>query len=334
MIAAYDLADRVARSDISVEMLNLVALVISGGDAQRGGETAQTQDPFQFVPAHAQNGRQNLLEVICMKISLKLTLFLAGVVVLFVGLADALIGQTRALVASYDELLKTSVKQADLARVTQVDFKKQVQEWKDILLRGHNPEDLAKYSKQFREAEAKVSANSVALSKQLQDPAAIQLLAEFVVRHDALGKKYQEAYHTYVGGGFDFKAADKIVRGMDRQPTNLFDQVVARLAAQAEQSVKAQREVAAHKQILALAIAGGYLLLLTVAGLLVVHNVTSRLGCLKLISDKLAQGEIAGLAIDIGGNDEVGEFGQSLKGVHAAIEELATAKRGHSATLS
>jgi len=269
-----------------------------------------------------------------MKISLKLTLFLAGVVVLFVGLADALIGQTRALVASYDELLKTSVKQADLARVTQVDFKKQVQEWKDILLRGHNPEDLAKYSKQFREAEARVSVNSVTLSKQLQDPAAIQLLAEFVVRHDALGRKYQEAYDTYVGGGFDFKAADKIVRGMDRQPTNLFDQVVARLVAQAEQSVKAQREVAAHKQILALAIAGGYLLLLTVAGLLVVHNVTSRLGCLKLISDKLAQGEIAGLAIDIGGNDEVGEFGQSLKGVHAAIAELATAKTGHSEILS
>ena len=44
-----------------------------------------------------------------MKISLKLTLFVAGVVVLFVGLADALIGQTQTLVASYDQLLKTSV---------------------------------------------------------------------------------------------------------------------------------------------------------------------------------------------------------------------------------
>jgi methyl-accepting chemotaxis protein len=269
-----------------------------------------------------------------MKISLKLSSFLAGVLVLFVGLADALIGQTRSLVASYDQLLKTTVKQADLARVTQVDFKKQVQEWKDILLRGHNPEDLAKYTWQFREAEARVHENSIALSKQLQDPAETQLLAEFVVRHDALGKKYQEAYDAYVGGGFDFKTADKIVRGMDRQPTNLFDQVVARLAAQTEQSVKAQQEVAARRQLLALAIAGGCLLLLTVGGVLVVHNVTSRLGCLKLISDKLAEGEIAGLAIDIGGDDEVGEFGRSLKGVHAAIEELATATKGHPTILS
>ena len=37
--------------------------------------------------------RQYLLEVIGMKISLKLTLFLAGVVALFVGLADALMGR-------------------------------------------------------------------------------------------------------------------------------------------------------------------------------------------------------------------------------------------------
>jgi len=269
-----------------------------------------------------------------MKISLKLTLFLAGVVVLFVALADALIGQTQALVTGYDELLRTSIKQADLARVAQVDFKKQVQEWKDILLRGHTPEDLAKYSKQFREAEARVRANSAVLSRQVQDPAAMQLLSEFVVRHDALGHKYQEAYDAYVGGGFDFKAADKIVRGMDRRPTDLFDQVVARLAVQAAQSVKRQEEAAAHKQLLALAIAGGCLLLLTVGGLVVVYSVTSRLGCLKLISEKLARGEIAGLAIDVRGEDEVGEFGQSLKGIHAAIEELATAKSGHSVIFS
>jgi methyl-accepting chemotaxis protein len=269
-----------------------------------------------------------------MKISLKLTLFLAGVVALFVGLADALISQTRDLVAGYDELLKTSITQVDLARVTQVYFKKQVQEWKDILLRGHNPEDLAKYGKLFREAEAKVHSNSIALGKQIQDPAAIQLLTEFVLRHDDLGKKYQEAYTAYVGGGFDFKAADKLVRGMDRQPTDLFDQLVARLTTQAEESVKAQRKEAARKQMLALAIASGCLLLLTVGGLLVVFSVTSRLGCLKRISDRLAKGEISGLAIEVGGKDEVGEFGQSLKGVHDAIEELATARTGFSTRVS
>ena len=246
-----------------------------------------------------------------MKISVKLTMFLAGVVVLFVGLADALIGQTRTLGSTYDALLRTAVKQADLARVTQVDFKKQVQEWKDILLRGHDAGDLAKYTKQFRDAETRVRENSLALSKQLQDPDAAVLLDEFIARHDGLGKKYQEAYDAYVGSGFDFKMADKFVRGMDRQPTDLFDQVVARLAAKVERSAQEQQVLAAHKQMLAIGITGACLLLLAVGSLMVVLNVTSRLSYLKLISDKLAQGEIAGLAIDIGGKDEVGELEQA-----------------------
>jgi methyl-accepting chemotaxis protein len=269
-----------------------------------------------------------------MKISLKLTLFLAGVSVLFVGLADALIGQSRTLVASYDELLRTSAHQADLARVTQVDFKKQVQEWKDILLRGHNPEDLSKYTKLFHEAEARVRENSSALSRQIRDPEAARLLGEFIARHDMLGKRYQEAYDTYLATGFDFKAADRIVRGMDRPPTDLFDQVVARVSAVMEQSAKEQQASATHKQLLALGITGGCLLLLTLGSLVVVLNVSARLGCLKAISDKLAQGEIQGLTIDIEGTDEVGEFGRSLRGVRSAIMDLAAAKTGRPELLS
>lgn len=278
--------------------------------------------------------RQVRAKVPFMKISLKLTLFLAGVLVLFMGLADALIGQSRSLVAGYDDLLKTSARQADLARVTQVDFKKQVQEWKDILLRGHAPEDLTKYTQLFKDAEARVHANALALSRQIQDPEAARLLGEFIARHDVLGKKYQEAYDLFVSRDFDFQAADRMVRGMDRQPTDLFDQVVARLVVTAEQSAKQQQTMASHKQRLALAITGGCLLLLTLGSLIVVLNVSSRLAFLKTISDKLAQGEIAGLAIEIRGNDEVGDFGRSLQGVRSAIEDLAKAKAGRPEMIS
>ena len=84
-----------------------------------------------------------------MKISIKLGIFLVGVLLLFVGLATTLIRQTEQVTAGYDALLAKPVRDADRARVMQVDFKKQVQEWKDILLRGHTPADLEKYTKNF-----------------------------------------------------------------------------------------------------------------------------------------------------------------------------------------
>jgi hypothetical protein len=113
---------------------------------------------------------------------------------------------------------------------------------------------------QFKDAAARVRENSRALQRQVQDPRALQLLTEFIFRHEALGAKYQEAYDTYLGTGFDFKAADKIVRGMDRPATDLFDHVVARLTSQADQSVARQRSAAAHNQLLARGIAGACLL--------------------------------------------------------------------------
>lgn len=263
-----------------------------------------------------------------MKISVKLSLFLAGIAVLFIGLADGLIGETRMLALGYEELMKAQVRQSDLARVTQVDFKKQVQEWKDILLRGHDAADLEKYTGLFRDAEARVHENALALSKQIQDPTARQLMADFVTAHEVLGKRYQEAYAIYVRGGFDFKAADRMVRGMDRQPTDLFDRAVAELAEQVQRSLRAHQQAVSRDQLLILVVAGTFLLVLVGGGLLVVYNVSSRLRCLKLVSDRLAKGEIVGLAIQIDGNDEVGEFGRSLQGVHDAIEELATANLG------
>jgi methyl-accepting chemotaxis protein len=257
-----------------------------------------------------------------MKISTKLIGLSLGSVVVVAGLAITLVGELRTLSSGYNDLLHGAVRQAEAARVAQVDFKKQVQEWKDILLRGHNPADLAKYTGQFHEQEAKVKAEAQALAGAVEDPATKQLLVDFLAADDTLSRKYEAAYAAYVNGKFDFKAADTLVRGQDRPPTDLFDKVVAQLAAQVDARVAAQEAEAIRQRNTALLVAGGLLLLVSVLGFVVVNGVITRLGRLKAVSDRLAKAEVDGLSIDISGNDEVGEFGQSLKGVAAAIEEL------------
>jgi methyl-accepting chemotaxis protein len=257
-----------------------------------------------------------------MKISTKLIVFFCGVVTLFVLLAVALLAQTRTVSAGYDALLSQQVRQAEAARVIQVSFKKQVQEWKDILLRGHTPDDLAKYTKQFHDEELSVRSGAEALAAGMQDAACRELLNQFVRAHETMGDKYQAAYEAYVASGFDFKVADKMVRGQDRAPTNLFDQVVERLNGDVAASVAAQERAVGRARNLALALSGGLLAGLGLVGFVTVRTILERLGRLKAVSDRLARADIEGLSVDISGPDEIGQFGESMKGVHAAIEEL------------
>jgi methyl-accepting chemotaxis protein len=257
-----------------------------------------------------------------MKISSKLILFFCGVVALFVLLALALLAQTRTVSAGYDALLSQQVRQAEAARVVQVGFKKQVQEWKDILLRGHTPADLARYTGQFHDEETQVRSGATVLAAAVRDPACRELLDRFLVAHRTMGEKYQAAYEAYVGNNFDFKLADRMVRGQDRAPTDLFDQVVRRLNDDVTASVAAQERAVQHARNLALALSGGLLFGLGLVGFVTVSNILRRLGRLKAVSDRLAKADIEGLSVDISGPDEIGQFGNSMKGVHAAIEEL------------
>ena len=106
------------------------------------------------------------------------------VVALCLGFGGIAIGvlmyELKTTSATYEGTLSTlqdRVRQQDDARVVQVTFKKQVQEWKDILLRGHDPQDLAKYSRQFRAATAKVAELGSALQASVTDPEARRAIA-------------------------------------------------------------------------------------------------------------------------------------------------------------
>ena len=257
-----------------------------------------------------------------MKIATKLGLLFAGMIVVFVLLGVTLLAQMKTLSDGYDAVLASPVHDMDSARVVQVNFKKEVQEWKDVLLRGHTPKDLAKYTKQFREKEVSVRAGAVALAATVQDVEAHELLNKFVAADDVMSAKYQRAYDVYVAGNADYKAADKLVRGQDRAPTDLFDKVVARLQTRVQTTIAAQQLLVRQNQNLALGVSGGLLFLLGLLGFLTVRSIVKRLASLNVVSDRLAHADVEGLSIDISGKDEIGAFGESMKGVHAAIEEL------------
>src|SRR5262249_42477788 len=149
------------------------------------------------------------------------------------------------------------------------------------------PKDLATYSGQFREQEAQVRAGAVALAETVQDAEAHKLLVQFVSADDEMTAKYQHAFDVFVAGNAGFKAADALVRGQDRAPTNLFDKVVQRLESRVQSTVAAQQLAVSRNQNLALGISGGLLFLFGVLGVATVRSIVRRLAALRAVSNKL-----------------------------------------------
>jgi methyl-accepting chemotaxis protein len=119
----------------------------------------------------------------------------------------------------------------DAARSAQVHFKKQVQEWKNVLLRGHDPALFRRYLDGFGEEEAAVRADLARVRAALGAEGAPATLVDSLARtHALLGTRYREALERYdPRDPLAYRAVDAAVRGIDRAPTDAMDSLVAQL---------------------------------------------------------------------------------------------------------
>ncbi len=102
-----------------------------------------------------------------------------------------------------------------------VSFKTQVQEWKNILIRGNDNKLFDKYSAAFDKREKTVQAllsNVLDLMKQLGLD--VDVAEGLIASHKELGLKYREALRQFEHSNPEAgKTIDSLVRGIDRAPT-------------------------------------------------------------------------------------------------------------------
>ncbi len=143
--------------------------------------------------------------------------------------------------------LQEASRRMDAARVVQVTFKKQVQEWKDTLLRGFNPEDMAKYSGQFHTQSAKTAELAESLRASLTNPEERRPVEDFLQAYGVMRGKYESALDAFVKtGGENHREVDKMVRGQDRAATDLLDKAVVAISGRANMAVASRKEAVAR----------------------------------------------------------------------------------------
>ena len=145
----------------------------------------------------------------------------------FLGLRDA-VTKAQGISQQIKEHGRFLADSVNSARLAQLDFKKQVQEWKDTLLRGNDPQLFKKYSEQFATREAAVDQDLQAL-RALFAGAGVdtKLVDQSLTEHAKLGAQYRQALQTYDSSQSNSCfLVDKQVKGIDRPATDDIDAIV------------------------------------------------------------------------------------------------------------
>lgn len=182
----------------------------------------------QSMPAYSgrAGGRKNLI-------------VLAGALALLL-IGNSVIGMFALRYSNEEHLadlkkIKQITSALESALSAQVYFKKQVQEWKNILLRGNQPDEFERYRKAFGEEETRMRQELDKLEQSAREAKLnIPLIEQVRKSHEALGVKYRAALQNYGNGDpSSQRAVDAQVRGIDRAPTDEMDSIVQQVQREA-----------------------------------------------------------------------------------------------------
>ncbi|BBP57744.1 methyl-accepting chemotaxis protein [Pseudomonas sp. St316] len=133
-------------------------------------------------------------------------------------------------VQNYRNLIDGPLRASQLIDEANLQFKVQVQEWKNVLLRGKQPADLDKYWKQFEEQQRDVQGILGELSGQDGVPASIKTRIDALRdEHRQLGAAYLKGRDAFVASGGDAAVGDAAVKGVDRAASEQMSALVVEL---------------------------------------------------------------------------------------------------------
>ncbi|PHV07964.1 methyl-accepting chemotaxis protein [Janthinobacterium sp. BJB412] len=206
----------------------------------------------------------------------------------------------------------------DTARGAQVEFKIEVQEWKNTLLRGNDPANFDKYSKAFiktgESTRAELQKLAAILAKlQLATP----LVDQALQTQSTLMGKYLEALKQYDSANPDSAhVVDGLVKGMDREPTRKIDDIVAFINKESRRvTLEMGAANAAEHDKATMVMAATVLLTLLVGAATVVwliRSITVPLGAAVGMAQTVAAGDLRS-EVKAGGRDEIGDLMRALK---------------------
>lgn len=256
----------------------------------------------------------------------------AGVLLFIIisGIAISLLNQA---IGDYNQLISGSVAQERSINAMNFKFKVQVQEWKNVLLRGRDPQKLNQHWGQFEAMHNAIQREGAELDKQLSGESHVKVEA-FLQAHQQAFARYQAGLEAFKAADFDAAAGDAAVAGIDREPSRLLQESAELISTQVAQATEDNLQRSAGVSLWA----NGLIILGAVAVVFLVLTILrkSLLQPLALINTHLSQ--LAGgnfrQPLHFSGSGELGQLSNNISKVQQSVAEVISAVQRSMQTLT
>jgi len=248
------------------------------------------------------------------------------VLALMIGAALFGIAALYSTLGTYDSTVQQRVAQERAVTRMESEFKTQVMEWKNTLLRGEDSRKRELHWNAFQASENRVADAAKALAPQLVDGSERAALQKFVDAHTQMAQGYRKGFEAFQSLGFVASAGDADVADIDQGPAKLLGelsrQVADSSAAIAQQAAQdARRALVSSLVALALVSALGVF-----AGWVLTRSVVGPLRVAVSLANKVAAGDLT-TTIVTEGNDEPARLLQALAAMQENLERVVSGVR-------
>ncbi|WP_338795447.1 methyl-accepting chemotaxis protein [Acidovorax sp. DW039] len=251
---------------------------------------------------------------------------LGMVLALMIGAALFGISALYHALGTYDSTVLQRVAQERAVSRMENEFKTQVQEWKNTLLRGEDARKRELHWNAFQASEKRVADAAKALEAQLSDADERAALQKFTQAHAQMAQGYRKGFEVFQSLGFVPAAGDADVADIDQGPAKLLTALSEQVAASSAAIAQAAAQDARHALVSSLIALALVTALGVVAGLLLTRSVVRPLREAVSVAHKVAAGDLTS-DIPLEGQDEPARLLQALQAMQDNLEKVVSGVR-------
>lgn len=252
-------------------------------------------------------------------------LSLLGGGILSVGLISFVIsGMLSGKMEQYGNLIEQEVNAMTMADSINLNFKRQVQEWKNVLLRGHDAADREKYWQRFMDRHEEVRQDARTFLNLDIDAQYLSKMRQFMTTHHNLKPQYEAGYRVFMQNNYSHKIGDDAVRGIDREPTRLLEELSGQIHQRGMEqsktlSTRAEQTTFWGTTVILLAIVLSVLVCVIFMNRNVIMPITALIEHLRKVSKGNFKEELSFYR-----NDEIGQMSKAIEILRRSLDSTCS----------